>query len=307
MKLLKPDFWNQKNSFCSLLLLPLTYFVLIFLFLKKKIIVPKKFKIPIICVGNIYVGGTGKTPLSILITKKFQSKKKTVIIKKYYKNHIDEQRLINSKAEFLILNPDRKKALEEAEKKFELAVLDDGFQDLSIKKEVNILCFNSKQLIGNEMVMPSGPLRDSLNRINDAQIIVINGNKNKEFEKKIHKISKNVEVYYSKYIAKNINNFREKKLFAFSGIGNPENFFDLLKTNNLDLHKTSIYPDHYQFSKKELNNILKFAMKNNLEPITTEKDHYRIKDFGFKEIKFLETELNISDEEKFFKKIESYL
>ena len=305
MKLLKPDFWNQKNSFFSLLLLPLTYFVLIFLFLKKKIIVPKKFKIPIICVGNIYVGGTGKTPLSILITKKFQSKKKTVIIKKYYKNHIDEQRLINSKAEFLILNPDRKKALEEAEKKFELAVLDDGFQDLSIKKEVNILCFNSKQLIGNEMVMPSGPLRDSLNRINDAQIIVINGNKNKEFEKKIHKISKNVEVYYSKYIAKNINNFREKKLFAFSGIGNPENFFDLLKTNNLDLHKTSIYPDHYQFSKKELNNILKFAMKNNLEPITTEKDHFRIKDFGFKEIKFLETELNISDEEKFFKKIES--
>ena len=135
MKLLKPKFWHKKIVFfysfaatnVSCLSIP---------FFKKKIISKKEFKIPIICIGNIYVGGTGKTPLSIVIANKFINQKKSVIIKKFYNDHRDEHRLINGNTKFLILNSNRIKAIEEAEKKgFELAVLDDGFQDLSIKKK----------------------------------------------------------------------------------------------------------------------------------------------------------------------------
>ena len=69
MKLNKPNFWNKKNSVFSIILLPLTLFVLLFIFLKKKFTKKIKFNIPIICVGNIYIGGTGKTPASIYIGK----------------------------------------------------------------------------------------------------------------------------------------------------------------------------------------------------------------------------------------------
>ncbi len=308
MKLLKPKFWHKKNSFFSIVLLPLTFLVLVYLFFKKKIISKKEFRIPIICIGNIYVGGTGKTPLSIVIANKFIKQKKSVIIKKFYNDHRDEHRLINGNTKFLILNSNRIKAIEEAEKKgFELAVLDDGFQDLSIKKKINILCFNSSQPIGNAMVIPSGPLRDSFKTIKDAQIVVINGEKNEEFEKEVKKVSREIEIFYSKYIAKNTNEFKNKKLFAFAGIGNPENFFNLLRRSDLNLHKFLTYPDHYDFEEKEINKMVEFATKNNLELITTEKDFYRIKDLGFEGIKFLKIELKIFNEEKFFEKLKGLL
>ena len=92
---------------------------------------------PIICIGNIYVGGTGKTPLSMFIANEFRNIKKPVIIKKFYKDHRDEHALIESNNIPLILDSKRTsvKAIEKAEQKnFDLVILDDGFQDFSIKK-----------------------------------------------------------------------------------------------------------------------------------------------------------------------------
>ena len=98
MKIYKPFFWNEPNSFISLILLPITYLVQIFIFLKKRIHKEKKFNIPIICVGNIYIGGTGKTPLSLLLAEELRVLgKKSIIIKKFYKEHEDESLLIKKK------------------------------------------------------------------------------------------------------------------------------------------------------------------------------------------------------------------
>ena len=88
MKIYKPYFWRKKKHFFVFLLLPLSILVNIFIFLKKKIVKTKNFKIPIICVGNIYIGGTGKTPASILICKELERMSlKPALIRKYYKNH----------------------------------------------------------------------------------------------------------------------------------------------------------------------------------------------------------------------------
>ena len=79
----------------------------------------------------------------------------------------------------MILNKSRIKAIEEAEnKKFDLIVLDDGYQDLSFKKDMNIICFSSNQSIGNGFVIPSGPLRENLNTLKKADVALINGEKN---------------------------------------------------------------------------------------------------------------------------------
>ncbi len=309
MKFLKPKFWETRNSIYLIILIPISIIVQIIIFLKKTFIKPKGFGVPVICVGNIYLGGTGKTPTSIEIANELIiKKKKTVIIKKYYRDQRDEQRLINARSIPLILNKNRITAIKEAKKNnFNSIVLDDGFQDYSIKKSINIICFNSNQSIGNGLVIPAGPLRESLKSLINANIVIINGNKNHILEKKILNISNNIKIYYSKYLPLNIEEFKNKKLFAFSGIGNPNNFFKLLNENNLNLEKTLSFPDHYNFDKSEIQKISDESLKNNYQIITTEKDYYRIKDYGFNNIKYLKIELQIYEKDKLINQILNYL
>ncbi len=305
MKILKPKFWDIKNNPISLLLIPISFFLQLLMIIKKKITFKHSFKIPIICIGNIYIGGTGKTPLAIKIAQELiKHDKKPAIIKKYYANHFDEHNLINNNLDCLFLDRLRSEAINKAEKKnYDIAILDDGFQDYSIKKDMNILCFNSNQLIGNGMTLPSGPLRENMNAIKKTQIVLINGNKNEPFEKKILNISNKVKIFYSKYLATNIEDFKNKKLFAFAGIGNPNNFFKLLNENNLDVRKQLTFPDHYEFSKSEIQKMIDESLKNNLELITTEKDYFRIKIYGFKYIKFIKLKLEILEKDKLINQI----
>jgi tetraacyldisaccharide 4'-kinase len=98
MQIFKPKFWSKKNSLISYSLLPFSLFFQLFLILKKNLSKEEKFSIPVICVGNIYVGGTGKTPLAIEIVKILKKINiKSAIVKKSYKQHNDEFRLIKSK------------------------------------------------------------------------------------------------------------------------------------------------------------------------------------------------------------------
>ena len=309
MKFLKPKFWESKNNILTFLLRPISILFNFLTILRVSFITPKQFKIPIICVGNIYVGGTGKTPVSIAIANTLKiNKKKPVIIKKYYKNHEDEHKLISKITNCLILNENRVTALENAEKeKFDVGILDDGFQDHSIKKNLNIICFNNKQLVGNGLVFPAGPLRESLSSLKRAQIVIINGEKNKPFEEKIFNISKDIKIFYSKYIPINIEEFSNKKLFAFAGIGNPGNFFDLLIDYNLNVQKQISFPDHYEFKKKKIQKLIEEADNKRLDLITTEKDFYRISSLGFNNLNYLKVSLKIEQKDNFINEINKYL
>jgi len=309
MKISKPNFWSKKNSLIGFWLLPFSIILQILKFFKNKITHTHKISIPVICVGNIYLGGTGKTPLSLKIVKILEKlNKKTAIIKKSYSEHRDEFKLIESRKVTLFKNFSRYNAINEAIKnKFDCVVLDDGYQDLSINKDLNIICFNEKQLIGNGMTFPSGPLRDYFLSLKMCQIVIINGNKNIEFEKKIKKISNNIDIFYSKYLPVNLEKFKNHNLLAFAGIGNPENFFDLLEENSLHLKKKISFPDHYSFTLKELKNLINFSLKNNLKLITTEKDFFRIKHFQLPQIEYLEVKLEILNEDNFKQEIVKYL
>ena len=309
MKFLKPKFWDNKNDIFSILLKPISILFYFLISLKKSLINAKKFKIPIICVGNIYVGGTGKTPLSIIITKELKiNKKNPVIIKKYYKDHNDEHQMIKRTVDSLILNKNRTQALGEAERKsFDVAILDDGFQDYAIEKDLNIVCFNSRQLIGNGLIFPAGPLRESFNSLKRAQIVVINGERNRIFENRILEISKRIKIFYSNYTPTNIEQFKNKKLYAFAGIGNPNNFFELLSEYNLNVEKKVSFPDHYNFTVNEIEKMIEIAHKNDFEIITTEKDFYRIKNYNFKKINYLKLDLIIKEKNKLIRDIVSHL
>ena len=300
MKLLKPKFWEKKNNIISIILVPFSFIIEFIVFIKKKFIKAENFNFPIICVGNIYIGGTGKTPLSILLASEITKiGKKTAIVRKFYKNYKDEHDQIIKYHENLILGKNRTIALKNAErKKFQSVILDDGFQDCSIKKDLNIICFNQKQQVGNGRVIPAGPLRESIASLKEAHIVVVNGKRDDTFAKKILGANNNLEIYYSHYKPTNVDHFKNQNLLAFAGIGNPENFFELLQEYGLNVSKSIIFSDHHNFNHNELLKLIDTAHESNLKIITTEKDFMRIKKFNFKEIKYLKVELVINNFEK---------
>tara|TARA_Y200000002_G_scaffold322548_1_gene283200 strand:- start:3591 stop:4532 length:942 start_codon:yes stop_codon:yes gene_type:complete len=307
MKINKPKFWDDKIGFFAILLLPFSLAFFLAIFLRKKFTKSVKFKIPIICVGNIYLGGTGKTPVSIFLAKELlKIGKNPSIIRKYYKSHLDEFKLIKSNVKNLIINKTRTGALKEAEiNGSDFAILDDGLQDYKIRKDLKIVCFNSNQLFGNGLILPSGPLRESLHVLKSADIVIINGSKSKIFEEKILNINNKLDIFYSFYKPVNLEKFKNKKLFAIAGIGNPKNFFKLLEENNLDVYEKLIFPDHYQFSKDEMIKIIENAKNKDCQIIMTEKDYYKINDYQLEELDYVKVSLEINQKEKLINKIRS--
>ena len=267
----------------------------------------QNFEIPIVCVGNIYLGGTGKTPLVYEIYNILNSiGKNPAIIKKYYNYLEDEISLLKSKS-IVFSEKNRSLAIKELiENKYDTAIMDDGFQDFSIQKNFSILCFNEKQWIGNGLLIPAGPLRENLNSLSRANCIFINGKKNTNIEKQINKIKEN-NIFYTKYVPKNISNFSNKKIIAFAGIGNPINFFELIKDNNLNLIDYRSFPDHYNFSEKDLNDLILKAKNNDAILLTTEKDYFRINNSFKNSIEKLEVKLEIENKDNFIKLLKENL
>ena len=306
MNFKKPKFWDYPElSVWSIILYPLSLLFLFTSLVIRVLKIKKKFPIPVICVGNIYVGGTGKTPIAkeiFQITKSLD--KNPAFIKKYYNYLDDEVNMLQKIGKTFFLN-NRKDSIEALIKNgYNLAILDDGFQDLSIYKDFNIVCFNQKQWVGNSFVMPAGPLREKISALKKADCVLINGKKDTKIESEIYKEKKDLKIFYSKYKPLNIDKLKGKKICAFAGIGNPLNFFELLKENNLNLISTFSYPDHHDYSYTEIENI--FKRFNDCVLLTTEKDYCRIpvetvlKDF---KIDYLKTTLEIENKDNFIKLI----
>lgn len=307
MKLKKPNFWKEKNIF-SYSLLPFTLIANIINFFKK-INFQKNFNIKTICVGNIYIGGTGKTSLTIEINKLLSKKFKTVFVKKNYENQIDEINLLKRNGQ-VISRSNRSNSLKEAvDKKFQVALLDDGLQQKNIKYDVKIVCFNSSEGIGNGFLLPSGPLRENLYELKKYDVAFLIGEiNNKKLISLIRSINNKIKIFKANYVPVNLNNInKNKNYFMFCGIGNPHEFINTLKKINLKIKKYKIFPDHYKMSTTEIKNIKILAKKSNLDVITTEKDYLRIDPKIRNGIKFLKVNLNINKKDNFKKFLKSKL
>ena len=308
MNFKKPKFWDHSGlSFWSIILYPFSLLFLVTSLIIRLLKTQKKFPIPVICVGNIYLGGTGKTPLALEIFKIVKSSGKNPgFIKKGYDYLYDEIQMLE-KIGKTYLNKNRKEAISELiSLKHDVAILDDGFQDFSIKKDFSILCFNSNQLIGNGFLIPSGPLRQTFQSIKQAECVVINGIKNLEFEDKIKKINENIKIFYSKYKIKNLDKFKNKKVLAFAGIGNPSNFFELLKKNNINVKETISYPDHYNYSEEDYGFLIK-KKEQDVLLATTEKDYYRLNEKMKESFDYVDVDLEIDNKNEFINLINSKL
>ena len=298
MKIFRPVFWKDKNIL-SYILYPVSLIFILIIFLKK-MWKQKKFKIKTICIGNIFIGGTGKTSLSIEIYKMINKKIKTTYIKKKYKNQVDEKQLLQKNGN-VFFEKHREDALKLAQdKNYKVAILDDGLQQKNIKYDLTIVCFNSKEAIGNEFIIPSGPLREKFNEIKNYDLVFIIGNNpNKKLFNKIKKIKKKSSIFLANYVPTNLSQFNlKKKYLIFSGIGNPHEFENTLIKNKFKIEEKVTFPDHYEYKDKDLKNIRDLAKKKKLDIITTEKDFLRLKKRQKKNIKFLIVKLDISKKSK---------
>ena len=306
MNLKKPDFWTyDKPNFYAYLLSPISILIQILSLLK--FTNKTKPKIKTICIGNIYLGGTGKTSLSLKINEILKNKNiKSCFVKKFYKNQIDEQKILRKNGK-LFLSSKRLNALEEAQNEnYDIAILDDGLQDRSIIYDKSIVCFNNLNWIGNGMTIPSGPLRENIKNLKKYNNVFLNGNlENLEnLKNKLLRINPELIIHVGKYVALNINEFsRKDNYLVFSGIGNHQTFTSMIKNYELNIKKDIEFPDHYKYSIADIDNILKEAKSLNCKILTTEKDFLRLNYKNLSQINFIKSELKILDENKLIKSL----
>ena len=308
----KPKFWDlKKPNFLAYLLLPFSI-ILELNNLMNKLISKKKFdKIKTICIGNIYLGGTGKTPTTIKIynfLKKDNLKIKTA--KKHYPSQIDEEILLREKSEF-ITSKNRSNIIKTGIKlNYDLIIFDDGLQEKQIDYDIKFVCFDSQNWVGNGFLIPSGPLRENLKSLKNYDGVFIKCSSNTKNLDEIYSIIKNlnpnIKVFHSNIIVKNLEKFDlSKKYLAFSGIGNNKSFREVLAKNKFNIIEEISFADHYNYKNEDISHILERAKNLNADILTTEKDYVKIPINFKKDIKFLKIDLHIIEEKELIKFIKS--
>ena len=300
--MIKPKFWDlKKPNFLSYLLLPLTIPIRInnlFLKIKSK----KKYKeVKTICLGNIYIGGTGKTPTTIKLYELLKDKFKIITAKKQYLKQRDEQIILKKRTKFLSAN-DRIDIINTGIKnKTELILFDDGLQERKIDYDLKFVCFDAERWIGNGFLIPSGPLRENLNSLKKYDAIFLK-NINSNIDRIVNMIKEynyDIPVFLTKFKITNLDNFKlSEKYLIFSGIGAPQNFKNLLLSENFNIVKELIFPDHHKYDKKDIHKIKSIALKLKAKIITTEKDFVKIPDELNNDLNFLKVDILIKDEKK---------
>ena len=265
MKFKKPKFWDlKKPNLISHLLTPFTFPLIINNFILDKINKKNTSIIKSICVGNIYVGGTGKTPLTIKLYEIIKNiEPNTCVGKKFYANHYDEKMLLEKKTK-LISEYNRKKIIEIAiENQEKIIIFDDGLQDKLVNYDLKLVCFNSENWIGNGKLIPAGPLREKISSLKKYDAIFLKNNENnKDIEKIVTDINPNIEIFNTFYEVKNIVNLDlSKNYLIFSGIGSPKDFRKILEKNKFKIIDEIVFPDHYNYKKQDIDYIKDRAQK----------------------------------------------
>lgn len=314
MKLVIPKFWRYK-TFLSILLWPLAFIYNAISLWKRKVNSNNVYhsKVKIITVGNIVMGGAGKTPVALSIAKIIQnySTKKVVILTRGYKGKLlgpimvnkshkidevgDEAMLIVKQVSTCVAK-DRLAGIKFLEDKgYDVIITDDGMQDERFTKDLTFMVVDSYFGFGNGLVCPAGPLREKIDSgIKKADFIIVIGDAELNLSSKLPILRANI---VSKII------LQAQKFVAFAGIGEPEKFFRSVNEAEGDVIEKITFADHHQYTIKEMIALFKLAKKHQAKLITTEKDYTRIDEQFKNDIQTLPISLVWEKEEKLLERL----
>ncbi|MCL2672970.1 MAG: tetraacyldisaccharide 4'-kinase [Alphaproteobacteria bacterium] len=287
-----PSFWQKRGSPAGIMLAPLGAVYLALAYLRSIAAKPHKAAATVICVGNVTMGGAGKTPAVLALAKLFRDQgKNPAILTRGYKGRLDNlivkpehtARDVGDEAIMLarrfptIVARNRSKGAELAKTiNADVIIMDDGFQNPTLFKDKSVLVFDGFVGIGNGMVFPAGPLRErfvpALKRAAGAIIV------GEDRTGIAPAISAHIPVLEAHMVLDDgaVQSLRGKGTIAFAGIGRPEKFFRSLAQAGIDLKQATGFADHHCYSEKDIQALLDKANRTGCVLATTEKDSVKI-------------------------------
>ncbi len=294
----KPAFWDKKGTVWERLLNPLGRLYAYSVRRRFERSLPYQPVVPVICVGNIAVGGTGKTPVCLALGEWFQRHGYRVVFLNHgYKSRLqnivvdrarhtardvsDEALLLAGQAP-TVVDRNRGRGVATAEKMgADVIIMDDGFQNPSVIKTLSLLVFDGAKGIGNGACLPAGPLREPLAQgLKRADGVVMVGADQTKLTEQIQKIAPQMPVLSGVLKPVQLMQNPVSRAIAFAGIGRPEKFFNMLRSYGVSLDATYVFDDHHAYQASDLTPILAYD-----GPIlTTTKDAVKLEPAALEKI-----------------------
>jgi tetraacyldisaccharide 4'-kinase len=296
----EPAFWHRPSSWTSHLLRPLAalYGAAAASRLSRKGI---DAGVPVLCVGNYHVGGAGKTPTVLALTALLRELgERPVVLSRGYGGRlrgpvlvdparhtardVGDEPLMLAATVAVAVARDRIDGIALAKSQGASVILmDDGFQNPAISKDVSVIVIDSDRGIGNGQVLPAGPLRAPLppqiDRT-DALVVVGDGAASRSIEAEVAVRQRQVWKAHFKPDAGSLAALAGRRVLAFAGIGDPERFFRTLRIHGIDVAGTRSFPDHHPYSEAEIDDLMAAAARDASVLVTTEKDLARLREAG---------------------------
>ena len=306
-----PQFWYEPNTWKAKFLYPLGYFYNLLTLLRGKLAKPQSYSCLTICIGNLNVGGTGKTPTTIALAQHFLKKGLQVhVVSRGYKgkfqgtflvdpqkhksDEVGDEPLLMSEFTSVWVSNKRRNGIAAAENAgAQIVLLDDGFQDPSFHKDFSLIVVDGEKGFGNKKCMPAGPLRENIVQgFKRADALVIVGQRIYKFDtfpthlKIIHSTLKPIETGM---------NWKEGKYLAFAGIADPSKFFKTLRSLGANLIDCVALSDHQNLDGQVLKRSERKANSAHAQLVTTEKDAVRLSNTFRKKVLSLPVRIEFDD------------
>lgn len=311
-----PAFWYHAPGFLSTLLTPLGWMYdkggkLLSQFKK-----PHSFPVPILSIGNIVSGGSGKTPTAIalalllktrgykvhFVTRGYGGKERGPLkvdpLKHLAKNVGDEPLLLAEHAPTWMAKKRPQGVQKAIENGAQVIILDDGHQTTSLHKGVSLVVVDLLQGFGNGHVIPAGPLRENLSQgLERADGLIFVGEGEPLSPSSLRGTFNEDHVFHA-HLASNPIQIPTKRVVAFCGLGFPEKFYRSLENEGFELIATQSFPDHYQYTEEDFLRLKKLAQHYQCALITTRKDVIKMLPSWQKQLYVLDVTIKFEDSEK---------
>lgn len=305
-----PSFWYQPPSIYSKILTPTAWIYEHSERFLRSLKKPKKLTVPIISIGNIVCGGSGKTPTSLalgqilqqkghpahFVTRGYKGKKqgphKVNLSFDSYKDVGDESLLLASQNPTWVAKNKVLGAIKSIKNGAKIIILDDGHQTTGLYKDLSLVVVDLNQSFGNGSVVPAGPLRENLQKgLERADAIIRIGKGDLNISKPI----------FTARIIPTVPSLPKKPCVAFCGLGFPEKFYSSLKDLGLEVKEKISFPDHYHYKNSDLIKLLKLSEEKNSFLVTTRKDFVKIPPPWQNKVYVLDIKIQFDDEEALYR------